>query len=264
MLTRMDMWRICLLLLAFVSPAYFASVAACGPQPDEPSISSLTVQEIPEWEPGEPRMIRQIVLLSDGTAQEARIEDSRIVVLSIFGQRLFAPTPFPYEVYFRLNDRYLEEEMKPGLIREGNPPMIRFIFLDKNRTKQIDGEARLLPRPMVDLRKQIAGLPREDVHDAVSGVYVIMQPLSSQERAEVERLLTPQGLSQADLRRWPALGAALARPSLLVHVPEDELESLKRNARFKGKIFSKAGIFVAANWGVAKVSFFRKEEPKQE
>lgn len=97
----------------------------------------LAYQEFEPWEPGEPLMMRQFILMPDGTTQAALLVDQTVramwscIVPADIRNTLQSKDPFA------LRDSYIPPEPQ-GLIEEGHPVTATFFYTRDTQHKVID------------------------------------------------------------------------------------------------------------------------------
>ena len=255
-------WLCCIFPLSFCAN----SLSASGPiskSSNAPQPLIIAYQEWPEWEPGLPRVIRQIVLHSDGSGQVAHFMDHSIKELKVFDYTFLFDDIFKGDSFLKYSNSYLLPE-EPGLLVEGYPLTLKLIFCTKNpyKTKIIDCHLEVMPKPLKVTTDQIKNFAAQANRIAILGIYIIAQPLSEQESSEVKSLCTPYSFPTKTLSKLPALRESLEKPLFLIKIPQDQIADIQEELNLKN-LFDEAGSFVTQNDIVFKIRLYATENFKE-
>ena len=217
----------------------------------------VVMQEMDEWEPGMPREIRQTVIISDGTGQRVFLRDQLLIDIQTFRQPAMGPSMQEIESFFNLEDHYTKRKPVKGLIEEGNAKGVKFLFYYNRRIKIIDCDIDSIPVSLVKVKNQLGKIPSQKVFYNKGDIFIVSQPLSSQESKEALGVTNPFSLSERTLEKFSSLGKALKFPSLLVKSTDEELKAMKGELRIKDPL-TKDWAFIRQKYGIAKLRFFEK------
>jgi hypothetical protein len=219
----------------------------------------VVMQEMDEWVPGMPREIHQTAIVSDGTGQRVYLRDHLVIDIQTFRQPAMVPSMQEMESFFQLEDRYTKRKPVKGLIVEGSPKTVKFLFYYKQCIKIIDCDIDSIPISLVIIMNQLGREPSQKEPYNKGDVFIISQPLSSQERKEVFGITKPISLSQRTLEKIPSLYKSLKFPSLLVKSTDEELKEMRGELGVKDPL-TKDWVFIQQKYGVAKLCFFERRD----
>lgn len=223
----------------------------------------IVVQEHPEWEPGTPQLMRQIVLYNDGRGQTSLIVDNELKELNEYQSASQDFKDLNLQSMNSLKDRYISQsDEDKGLIIEGYPTTIKFILSSKSGYRIIDSDLPAMPATLKSLYGRIKIIASHS-HSVISlGTYISVQPMGAEEEKEVMGITRPLYLSSDGIMSYLSLAKAIEKPSVFVYVPEGELKGILKMLKLDSTVASHA--FIMRDWGVAKINFYdtRKNKPQ--
>ena len=248
-------WLCCIFYLSFCANSLSAS-DPIGKSSNVTQPLIIAYQEWPEWEPGLPREIRQVVLHSDGSGQVAHFIEHSIKELKVFHHTFLFDDIFKGDSFLRYSNSYLLPE-EPGLLVEGYPLTLKLLFYTNNplKTKIIDCHLEVMPKSLKVITDQIKNIAAQANRIAIFGIYIVAQPLSEQESSEVKSLCAPYSFPTKTLSKLTALRESLEKPLFLIKIPQDQIADIQEELHLKN-LFDEAGSFATQNDIVSKIRLY--------
>ncbi len=158
------------------------------------SASVISLEESPEWSPGNPIEIRRIAINDAGEGQVVLTrEDTEINQVIAISSFQFAPDEFAqkYNEYLKYKDFYGVDEDMDGIIVEGNPQTIILSFFSDGQSKKsihlvgiaayadVSTNPFQVPIGIIELRDMIFTYAEKAILQDKTKYYLTTQPYSS-------------------------------------------------------------------------------------
>jgi hypothetical protein len=160
-------------------------------QPRNDDLMAITVVFHDEWEPGLPRVIRQISIDGDGHGQASSQTDDVVTRLATFDYRPDEFSAWHALTVLGLSDAYLSSEAEQqGLVVEGNPASYKFMFSWSGQIKIVDADPANAntPAALISLARQLQSRANTAHSQPLHSLYLTATPMGSQQSAEIMRL----------------------------------------------------------------------------
>lgn len=218
----------------------------------------VSMQRMAEWEPGLPRVIKQLAIDNLGNLQIAVLQDKSLKSLAEAAGVRQLSEKVEIDDLFKLHDRYVKSS-PPGLIEEGYPLFYKFTIFnfEVRKIKIIDCEADSMPEKLKQLEKLLTQFESRATRIEEKGLFLRAHPLGVQGSDEVLKNATVPVIDQQRSKEMQILLEALNRPTVLFKVANSEYDAMREFFAIAEPI-RKRNLFVRNQWGVMKIEFYKK------